>query len=85
MRREIHVERQVQWTDDGQMEIREPKCGSEHTVYIPDTLGKILSEHVRLYQPSDDPDRWLFPGARDSTLPTRGAWALDCGDHANHL
>ena len=73
MRREIHVERQVQWTDDGQMEIRGPKYGSERTVYVPDGLVAILSEHVRLYRSGDDPDRWLFPGARDASLPAHAA------------
>jgi integrase len=73
MRKEIRVQRQVQWTDDGKMEIRGPKYGSERTVYVPDGLVTILSEHVRLYRPGDDPDRWLFPGARDSSLPAHAA------------
>jgi integrase len=73
MHGEIHVERQVQWTDDGQMEIRGPKRGSERTIYVPDAVVTILSEHVRLYQPGDDADRWLFPGARDNTLPAHAA------------
>ena len=38
LRRELRVERQVQWTDDGRMEIRGPKYGSERTVYISDGL-----------------------------------------------
>lgn len=78
MRKEIHVRRQVQWTDDGEMEIRGPKYGSERTVYIPDGLVTILAEHVRLWRGGDDPDRWLFPGARDQSLPahpsTLGRW-----------
>ena len=80
MRREIHVERQVQWTDDGQMEIRGPKYGSERTVYVPDGLVAILSEHVRLYRSGDDPDRWLFPGARDASLPAHAATVSGGGD-----
>ena len=39
LRKELHVVRQVQWTDDGRMEIRPPKYGSERTIYIPDGLG----------------------------------------------
>ncbi len=52
LRKEISVSRQVQWTDDGQMEIRPPKYGSERTVYIPDRLVALLAEHVRLYSMS---------------------------------
>jgi integrase len=73
LRKEIRVQRQVQWTDDGQMELRGPKYGSERTVFIPDGLVTILSEHVRMYRAGDDPDRWLFPGARDEALPTHAA------------
>lgn len=28
---------------------------------------------MRLYRGGDDPDRWLFPGARDSALPAHSA------------
>ena len=73
LRKEIRVQRQVQWTDDGQMEIRGPKYGSERTVFVPDGLVTILSEHVRLYRAGDDPDRWLFPGARDASQPAHAA------------
>lgn len=72
LRKEIRVSRQVQWTD-GHMEIRPPKYGSERTVYIPDGLITMLAEHVRLYRPGDDPDRWLFPGSRDANLPAHAA------------
>lgn len=44
IRKEIRVQRQVQWTDDGQMEIRGPKYGSERTVYVPDALVTMLAE-----------------------------------------
>jgi integrase len=73
MRKEIHVARQVQWTADGQMEIRGPKYGSERTVFVPEGLVTMLSEHVRLFRPGTDPDRWLFQGARDETLPAHAA------------
>ncbi len=65
--------RQVPWTDDGGMEIRGPKDGSERTIFTPDGLVTILSEHVRLYLSGDDPDRWLFPGSRDTSLPAHAA------------
>jgi integrase len=73
LRKEIHVRRQVQWTDDGEMEIRPPKYGSERTVYVPDGLVTMLAEYVRVYRPGDDPDRWLFPGSRDANLPAHAA------------
>ena len=73
LRKEIRVQRQVQWTDDGQMELRGPKYGSERTVFIPDGLVTILSEHIRMYRAGDDPDRWLFPGSRDVSLPAHAA------------
>lgn len=73
LRREVRVERQVQWTDDGKMEIRPPKYGSERTVFIPKGLAEMLSEHVALRRPGNDPARWLFPGTVDATLPKHSA------------
>lgn len=73
LRREIRVQRQVQWTEDGKMELRGPKYGSERTVFIPEGLVTILSEHVRMHRRGDNPDRWLFPGARDPGLPAHAA------------
>src|SRR5262249_44535783 len=73
LQKELHVRRQVQWTDDGKIEIRGPKYGSERTIFIPDGLVTILSEHIRLYLSGDDPDRWLFPGIRDTSLPSHAA------------
>jgi hypothetical protein len=29
-------------------------------LYVPEDLLQILSEHVRLHVPGDDPDRWMF-------------------------
>jgi integrase len=60
LKREIDVRRQVQRANQHQVEIRAPKYGSERTIYAPDALITMLSEHVRLYRPGDDPDRWLF-------------------------
>lgn len=73
MRQEVHVRRQVQWTDDGRMEIRGPKYNSERTIFAPEGLVTILAEHVRLYRGGDDPDRWLFPSSRDDALPAHAA------------
>jgi integrase len=83
LRKELRVERQVQWTEDGRMEIRPPKYRSERTVYIPDGLVTILAEYVRVHRPGDDPDRYLFPGSRDADLPAHAAtvgrsWRIAC-------
>lgn len=68
LKREIDVRRQVQRANQHQVEIRAPKYGSKRTIYAPDALITMLSEHVRLYRPGDDPDRWLFPGELDQPL-----------------
>jgi hypothetical protein len=73
LRKETDVSRQVQWTDDGRMEIYAPKYGSERTVYAPARLVTMLAEHVRRYRPGDAPDRWLFPASRDASLPAHAA------------
>jgi integrase len=57
----------------GGVDIRPPKYGSERTVYIPADLVQILSEHVRLHVPGDDPDRWMFPGDGDDPLHQNSA------------
>lgn len=65
---EIRVERQVQRADGGAVEIRPPKYGSVRTVYVPDEVLHILSEHIRLHLPDSDPDRWMFPGQGEHPL-----------------
>lgn len=40
--------------------IRAPKYESERTIYLPDEVVAILSEHVRLHTPKGEPTRWLF-------------------------
>jgi len=40
--------------------VRRPKYESERTIYLPDELVAILSEHVRQHTPTGMPDRWLF-------------------------
>ena len=68
LKREIHVSRQVQRANGKQIEIRAPKYGSERTIYAPDQLIEAISEHVRLFRPGDDVDRWLFPGEGEHPL-----------------
>ncbi len=90
LRKELHVRRQVQWTDDGRMEIRGPKYASERTVFVPDELVTMLSEHVRVQTPGDDPERWLFPGRADPKVPVHSAtvgraWRAARGAQAHRL
>lgn len=40
--------------------VRPPKYESERTIYLPDELIAILSEHVRQHTPDGEPTRWLF-------------------------
>lgn len=40
--------------------VRAPKFESERTIYLPDELVTILSEHVRQHTPDGEPTRWLF-------------------------
>jgi hypothetical protein len=40
--------------------VRPPKYESKRTIYLPDELVAILSEHVRQHTPKGEPDRWLF-------------------------
>ena len=61
LRRTLHVRRQVQRLDGGQVEIRLPKYGSERDVPLPDELLTILSAHAALAHRGE----WLFSGAAD--------------------
>lgn len=40
--------------------IRAPKYESERTIYLPDELVTILSQHVGQHTPDGEPIRWLF-------------------------
>lgn len=90
LEREIHVRRQVQAV--GGTEVRAPKYGSTRTVPAPAQLIEILAQHVRLFCPGKDPDRWLWRG-RSGDWPmspnradylwskTRDAAGVDCRLH----
>lgn len=74
LRKEITVARQVQFNDDGTMEIRAPKRESERVVFAPDQLLTMISEYLRVHNAGgDDPDRWLFPGIVDKAKPVHAA------------
>jgi integrase len=66
--KEIRIERQVQRANGGAVEIRPPKYGSVRTVYVPDEVLHILSEHIRLHLPDNNPERWMFPGEGEHPL-----------------
>lgn len=57
-RREIHVRRQVQRVNGGEVEIRLPKYNSERTVHAAQALIDMLAEHVALGLTNE----WLFEG-----------------------
>ncbi len=58
LRREIHVRRQVQRVNGGEVEIRLPKYNSERTIHAAQTLIDMLAEHVALGLTNE----WLFEG-----------------------
>ena len=65
--KEIRIERQVQRTSGG-VEIRLPKYESVRTVYIPDELLDVLSEHIRIFLPDNAAERYLFAGKGDDPV-----------------
>lgn len=79
LRRRLRVTRQIQRatpddikagkdivraTGSIQVIVRPPKYGSERTVYLPDELIEMLSEHIAQYTPNGDPQRWLFADSK---------------------
>lgn len=40
--------------------VRSPKYESEWTIYLPDEVLAVLSEHLRQHTPTGEPSRWLF-------------------------
>ena len=56
--RRLHVRRQVQRRRGGPAELRQPKYGSERTIYLPNRLVEILARHVE--QTGTAAEGWLF-------------------------
>jgi integrase len=78
LRKELHVQRQVKFTDDGRTEIRGPKYGSDRTVFVPERLVTIVSEHIRLHvhdrgEDQDSTSTWLFPSSIPPDTPVHAA------------
>jgi integrase len=67
--RTLSVARQVQ-DRSGPAEIRAPKYGSERTVYLPDELLTILSEHIARRGIGGQSEAWLFTN-HTGTMPPR--------------
>ncbi|PPG61630.1 tyrosine-type recombinase/integrase [Rathayibacter sp. AY1C5] len=61
LRRQLHVQRQVQRVSAGVVEITPPKYGSERVVYLPDELVLLLGRHVEQVGVRGD-EGWLFVG-----------------------
>ncbi|MEX0426066.1 tyrosine-type recombinase/integrase [Nocardioides sp. DS6] len=59
LRRSLRVQRQIQ-RDRSSFKVVPPKYGSERTVYPPDELVLILSQHIKEHTPEGEPDRWMF-------------------------
>lgn len=59
LQRELRVDRQVQPGGKGKVDIKPPKFGSQRTVFIPERLVKLLSQHVE----SGTNGEWLFMGS----------------------
>ena len=74
LRRRLRVERQVQKRPGGPSELRPPKYESVRTVFLPDELVTMLSQHVD--QVGVSADGWFFTGASGQPISptTVNAW-----------
>lgn len=70
--RSIRVDRQIQKPIRKEPEIRDPKAGSNRTVYVPDELLVMLSEHVKNIGTYSG-EQWLFPGNNGFPMLPSGA------------
>lgn len=65
LKRELRVDRQVQALRANALQTKEPKHGSNRTIYIPDDLVQMLSEHVT----NGVNGEWLFMGRGEGQAP----------------
>jgi len=72
--RRLHVRQQVQRRRGGQAELRQPKYGSERTVYLPNRLVEMLALHIETTGTAAD--GWLFFTADNRPIPpsTVNSW-----------
>ena len=71
LRRQLHVQRQVQRAEAGGVELTPPKAGSERVVYLPDELVEMIAWHVEHIGVRGF-EKWLFVGARKLPVPSDG-------------
>lgn len=57
--RELRIARQVQ-RDSREVAVRAPKYGSERTIFVPQELVTILSQHIKTFLPDAVPSSFLF-------------------------
>lgn len=71
LRRQLHVQRQVQRAEIAGVELTPPKAGSERVVFLPDELVEMIAWHVE-HVGVRGSEQWLFVGAREMPLPSDG-------------
>jgi integrase len=54
--------RQVQRANQGSVELRPPKCGSERTVFLAPDLVELLASHNACNGVEPEPTSWIFRG-----------------------
>jgi len=69
LRKKLAVVRQVQRANQGSVELRPPKCGSERTVFLAPELVELLASHIACNGIEPEPTSWIFPrrGGRSAT------------------
>jgi integrase len=65
LRNSMTVTRQVQRVNDGAIDVRAPKYGSERVVYLADSLVDLLAAHVAAFGTNGE-HQWLFAGDGDN-------------------
>ena len=62
LRKKLAVVRQVQRANQGSVELRPPKCGSERTVFLAPELVELLASHIARNGVEPEPTSWIFRG-----------------------
>lgn len=65
LRKSMTVTRQVQRVNDGAIDVRAPKYGSERVVYLADSLVDLVAAHVAAFGTHGE-HQWLFAGDGDN-------------------
>jgi integrase len=51
--------------NQGSVELRPPKCGSERTVFLAPELDELLASHIACNGVEPEPTSWIFRGGRE--------------------